>query len=181
MNIFHKRQSQMDDFHVYFYTETISEFRHLLHHDEYRLIVIESLKYLVKAGLETIYGYVIMPNHIHLIWRVEKMNGKESPVGSFSKFTAHQFKKKLERESPQELTAYCVQKSDRSFQFWKRDPLAIPLLNEKIFFQRLKYIHENPVRAKWDLCAWPEDYRWSSARFYKDGYDEFGILRSYFE
>ena len=35
-------------------------------------------------------------------------------------------------------------------------------------------------REKWALCAWPEDYRWSSARFYKDGYDELG-LRSYFE
>src|SRR5215218_2097329 len=181
MNIFHKRQGQVDDFHVYFYTETINEFHHLLHHDAYKLIVIESLQYLVKAGLVTIYAYVIMPNHIHLIWRIEKMNGKESPVGSFAKFTAHQFKKRLEIESRHELMSYAVSKSDRSFQFWKRDPLAIPLLNEKIFFQRLKYIHENPVKEKWSLCEWPEDYRWSSARFYKDGYDEFGILRSYFE
>ncbi len=113
--------------------------------------------------------------------RIQKTNGKESPIGSFAKFIAHQFKTKLERESPNELTAYAVQNSDRSFQFWKRDPLAIPLLNEKIFFQRLKYIHDNPVRDKWNLCEWPEDYRWSSARFYKDGYDEFRILKSYFE
>ncbi|CAN5411566.1 hypothetical protein BH10BAC3_BH10BAC3_36690 [soil metagenome] len=42
MNIFHKRQGQVDDFHVYFYTETINEFHHLLHHDAYKLIVIES-------------------------------------------------------------------------------------------------------------------------------------------
>jgi REP element-mobilizing transposase RayT len=181
MHIFHKRQGQMDDFHVYFYTETIYEFHHLLQHDEYKLIVIESLQWLVKSGLVTIYAYVIMPNHIHLLWRVEKMNGKENPAGSFAKFTAHQFKKKLERERPQELITYAVQKSDRSFQFWKRDPLAIPLLNEKIFYQRMKYIHDNPMREKWSLCKWPEDYRWSSARFYKDGYDEFGILTNCFE
>jgi REP element-mobilizing transposase RayT len=137
------------------------------------LIVIESLQYLVKAGLVTIYAYVIMPNHIHLIWRLEKMNGKENPAGSFAKFTAHQFKKKLERENLQKLMTYSVQKTDRRFQFWKRDPLAIPLLNEKIFYQRMKYIHDNQVREKWSLCAWPEDYRWSSARFYKNGYAEF--------
>ncbi|CAN5626719.1 hypothetical protein BH10BAC3_BH10BAC3_28930 [soil metagenome] len=82
MNIFHKRQGQMEDYHVYFFTETINEFRHLLHDDAYKLIVIESLQWLVKAGLLTISAYVIMPNHIHLIWRIEKMNGKESPVGS---------------------------------------------------------------------------------------------------
>ncbi len=171
----------MDDFHVYFYTETINEFRHLLQHDEFKLIIIECLQYLVKAGLVTIYGYVIMPNHIHLIWRIEKMNGKENPSGSFAKFTAHQFKKKLERENKSALMQYAVQKTDRNFQFWKRDPLAIPLLNETIFFQRLEYIHRNPLKDQWSLCVVPEDYRWSSARFYKDGYDEFGILSNFYD
>lgn len=95
MNIFHKRQGQLDDFHVYFYTETIHEFRPLLREDEFKEIVVKSLQYLVKMELVTIYAYVIMPNHIHIIWRMEKMNGKENPASSFSKFTAHEFKKKV--------------------------------------------------------------------------------------
>lgn len=140
------------------------------------MIVIGSLQYLVNAGLVNIFGYVIMPNHIHLIWRVNHLNGKENPTASFAKFTAHQFNQKLKLENPQALCRYAVQKLGRHYQFWKRDPCAIPLLNEKILVQRLSYIHNNTVREKWKLCSYPEGYRWSSARFYHDGYDEFSIL-----
>lgn len=90
-------------------------------------------------------------------------------------------KKKLLAENPSLLKEYSIEKSDRNFQFWKRDPLAIPLINEKILVQRLKYIHDNPTKGKWDLCEWPEEYRWSSARFYQNGYDEFNILKNFFE
>lgn len=41
------------------------------------------------------FSFVIMPNHIHLIWRINEMNGEESPHASFLKFTAHEFKKML--------------------------------------------------------------------------------------
>ena len=36
-----------------------------------------------------------MPNHIHLIWQQNGLNGKETPNGSFLKHTAHLFLKQL--------------------------------------------------------------------------------------
>ena len=176
MNIFHKRQSQMHIEHVYFYTESICNFQHLLRDDNLKRIIIDSWKYLVDNELVKIFGFVIMPNHIHVIWRMLKQNGKESPAGSFSKFTAHQFQKYLKVENPILLRDFLVVKPDRKMQFWKRDPLAIPLSNEEILIQKLEYIHNNPIKEKWQLCILPEDYRFSSARFYKEGIDEFGIL-----
>jgi hypothetical protein len=47
--------------------------------------------------------------------------------------------------------------------------------------QKLEYIHNNPVAEKWAMCKLPEDYRWSSARFYLKGVDEFGFLTHYKE
>ena len=52
--------------------------------------------------------------------------------------------------------AFKVNKYDREFQIWKREPLSIELLNETMFKQKLAYIHYNPVKA--GLCALPEDY-----------------------
>ena len=52
------------------------------------------------------YAFVIMPNHIHLIWNMLDLNGKESPAGSFAKFTAHQFQKYLKVKYPEELKKY---------------------------------------------------------------------------
>ncbi len=75
-----------------------------------------------------------------------------------------------------------VNKYDRNYQVWKREPLSIELLNESIFKQNpiaigLEYIHYNPVRA--GLCDLPEDYYYSSAKFYYDGTNSFGMLKHY--
>lgn len=43
-----------------------------------------------------------------------------------------------------------------------------------MFIQKLEYIHYNPVRA--GLCEMPEDYYYSSARFYHEGTNRFGML-----
>jgi REP element-mobilizing transposase RayT len=133
----------------------------------------------VQSRKIVIYGYVIMPNHIHLIWEMLSLNGKESPAGSFAKFTAHKFKEYLQSNNLIELKKYCSDKSDRKYQFWKRDPLAIPLTSEKSFQQKLNYIHLNPLNEKWELADSPVNYRWSSAQFYEIGIDEFGIVSDY--
>lgn len=82
----------MDFNNSFFYTHTISNFAHLLADDDLKLIIIKSLQYLVKQQLVEVNAFVIMPNHIHLIWNMLKDNGKESPAASFTKFTAHQFR-----------------------------------------------------------------------------------------
>ena len=70
LNTFHRRQGQMLNRQAYFYTDTIFEFKHLLADDNLKLIIINSLKYLVDNKLAEIFGYVIMPNHIHLVWNI---------------------------------------------------------------------------------------------------------------
>ncbi|HQO31537.1 MAG TPA: transposase [Chitinophagales bacterium] len=181
LHMFHKRQGQMEIAYCYFYTDTICEFKKLLTDDNLKMKIIESWQYLTEKKLIKIYGYVIMPNHIHLLWQILDQNGKESPAGSFAKYTAHQFKKYLQANNEPLLHQFKSDKSDRLFQFWKRDPLAIPIDKEEILLQKLDYIHWNPVREKWNLAKLPEEYRWSSARFYETGYDEFGIITHFKE
>ena len=176
---FSYRQGQMEIAQCYFYTDTIYGFKNLLYDDKLKLTLISSWQYLTENKLIEIYGYVIMPNHIHLLWNILQPNGKESPAGSFTKYTGHQFKKYLNETNVDLLQQFNSDKKDRSFQFWKRDPLAIPIDSEKIFYQKLDYIHLNPTTEKWQLAKLPEDYRWSSASFYENGIDEFGILKHF--
>ena len=61
-----------------------------------------------------------------------------------------------------------VNKYDYEYQIWKREPLSIDLLNERMFKQKLEYIHHNPARVG-GLSPVPEDYYYSSAKFYYDG------------
>ena len=84
----------------YFWTITIKEWMHLLLNDEYKNIIIGSLQWLCNKELIRIYGYVIMPNHLHLLWNQLAMNGKEFPKNSFEKYCSHRFKEKLQNENP---------------------------------------------------------------------------------
>ena len=115
-----------------------------------------------------------MSNHIHLIWQALNGFTPSDIQSSFMKFTANKLKQKLIVEDPIQLEQYRVNKYDRKYQIWKREPLGIELFTPATFQQKLNYIHENPVRA--GLCKFAEDYRYSSARFYETGVDEFGIL-----
>jgi REP element-mobilizing transposase RayT len=80
---------------IFFWTATINQWQNLLKPDRYKDIIIDSLGYLSDAGKIDVFGFVIMPNHIHLIWRTKELNGKETAQGSFLKYTAHEFRKLL--------------------------------------------------------------------------------------
>jgi putative transposase len=51
------------------------------------------------------------------------------------------------------------------------------LFSPGVFKQKLEYIHNNPVKAR--LCKYPEQYYYSSAKFYHSGVDDFGIITHY--
>ena len=55
----------------HFFTATNLEWKKLLIHDKYKNIVIESLRFLVNDKRVIVYGFVIMDNHIHVIWQLQ--------------------------------------------------------------------------------------------------------------
>lgn len=80
----------------------------------------------------------------------------------------------MEKNHPKVLEKFYVGKKDRIYQFWKRNPLSVDLWTKEVFIQKMEYIHYNPVAAS--LCAYPEDYKYSSAKFYETGEDRFSII-----
>ena len=161
---------------VYFYTATILNWKNLLIMDKYKDTIMNSLKYLVKNGKVKIYGFVIMPNHVHLIWEMLEKNGKELPSASLMKFTGHIFLKDLQESHPQVLAQFVVNTSTREHHFWQRNSLPILLYTPEVLQQKLEYIHQNPLQEKCKLTEIPENYKYSSANFYETGIDEFDIL-----
>ena len=140
-------------------------------------IVLESLKYCQKEKGLILYGYVIMSNHIHIIWQPLQHYTLTQIQSSFARHTAKQIKKKISEEQPHFLQRFKVNKYDREYQIWKREPLSIELFTEKVFHQKMEYIHNNPVAAQ--LVHYPEEYKYSSARFYQTGLDEFNLVTHY--
>jgi putative transposase len=153
----------------------------LLKPDKYKELVLHYLRKLVRAGHLTVYGFVVMPNHLHLIWELKSKVGKEMPHASFNKYTAHEIVKDLKANHPNVIPYFVVEDSERSHRVWQRDALAVLMDSRRKVEQKLDYLHRNPLHERWNLADRPENYRWSSARFYETGEDEFGFLTHYMD
>lgn len=161
-------------FHPEFVTATIYNWQHLLKSTENKEIICSSLKFLVDDNRIILYAYCIMDNHIHLIWQV-KGKWKSSDVKrDFLKYTAHQFKRKLQSDCESELENYRATQNDRTYQIWERNTLCVELFTPAVCDQKLDYIHYNPVKA--GICELPEQYDYSSAQYYLNGSDRFNFL-----
>jgi putative transposase len=150
-----------------FITITCLNWIPLLEHDRFKDIVISSLDFLIRAYRINVYAFVIMPNHLHLIWQMVGNHKREDVQRDFLKFTGQQILKVLRNEKWSLQGELLVMAKDRKHQVWERNSLSIPLWSDNVMWQKLTYIHHNPVKA--GLCKYPDDHEYSSASFYHKG------------
>ncbi len=137
----------------------------------YRDIVLESLRYCQKQKGLHVVGYVLMSNHLHMVVYTEGY-ALSDVLRDFKKFTATQILKSIENETESRrewllymFKFYAKHNSDnRHYQFWQQDNHPIALWTLEVIWQKLTYIHYNPVRA--GLVAEPWHYLYSSASDY---------------
>lgn len=163
-------------FDTYFTTFTCNAWLRVLDEGHGKEIIINSFSYLSQQQLVHIFGFVIMPNHVHVLWGVKEENVKRVRH-SFTSFTGHEIVKGIDKHNPDYLKWIRSTQGDRNLQVWQRRPYWKSVGYEKVFLQKLNYIHWNPLRKGWKLAETPEDYYWSSARSYKVMKAEFDFLK----
>ena len=154
----------MQNNYIQFYTATILEWKPLLKENKYKQIITDCLRFLVAQERIKVFGFVLMPNHIHVIWKINDGLKRSDVQRDFMKYTAQQIKFDLTENQPELLRKFEVNAKDRKFQIWERNPLSINIYSRKILEQKLNYIHNNPVET--GFVTDPIDYKYSSARNY---------------
>jgi REP element-mobilizing transposase RayT len=131
---------------------------------------------LTDQGLKLV-GYVIMPNHLHLLIYYPKTEKTfNSYIANGKRFMAYEIVKRLQRARKskvlKELEEGVTEKERRE---GKKHRVFNPSFDSKICYgqdfieQKLDYIHANPISGKWNLVNDFTDYDHSSARFYELG------------
>jgi putative transposase len=118
----------------------------------------------VKNKRIKVYAFVLMDNHFHLIWKIQNGFKREDVQRDFLRFTSQQILKNFRNENIEILSKIEVNLKDRKYQIWQRNSLSIELRSQKVYEQKLNYIHANPVKS--GLVLLEEDYKYSSAGFY---------------
>src|SRR5690349_15725150 len=102
-----------------FFTATILEWKLLLKHDKFKDIIIESIKFLVNDNRVIIYAFVIMNNHIHLIWQVSDAYKPTDVQHSFMKYTAQIILKELRNNHQKVLALFEVKEKTEDIKYGK--------------------------------------------------------------
>jgi putative transposase len=166
-------KSQCARHHSEFIIVTCLNWYCILKDDRIKQIIINSLTYLTKCGRIRVYAFVIMDNHFHMVWQMLGTQERPNVQRDFLKYTAQRILKLMKSEGiPLDPLEVCAK--DRRYQVWERNALNIPVWSAWVIWQKINYIHRNPVKA--GLCERAEDYHFSSARFYQRGNKHWDFL-----
>ena len=153
----------------YFITFTLVEWIHLFDIQEFATILVDSIKYCVQNKGLLLFGYCIMPSHVHLIVQ-SQTNPLGSTIRDLKKFTSSEIIRviKSNEKYQEHLIAFKDKaeliKRNKYVKVWLDGYHPEIIFSNKFFFQKLNYIHNNPVTA--GLVSVPEDYYYSSGRNY---------------
>jgi len=135
--------------------------------------IIDSLRYCIHNKGLNVYAYCLMTNHLHLEVHCNEPNELKDVIRDFKRHTVKQllFQIQNEPESRREWVLELLQRNvsteNRKFKFWKSGNHAIELYNEKFVWEKINYIHNNPVEENFVLK--PEHWIYSSASNYHEG------------
>lgn len=126
-------------------------------------------------------GYVIMPNHLHMITHFSRGSKRGGFMRDFKKFTSTRIRIEIEHHQPDMLKEIRFRRKEQVFKIWMDRYDELYLESKDLLETKLAYIHDNPLQEKWSLATNPEDYPLSSASFYEKQSDSPIPLHHYLE
>lgn len=121
-----------------------------------------------------IYGYAIMPNHIHILIKITDKSPKLATlIGNGKRFLAYQIIVFLEQDGNKKILEifkkHARTKEKAKHKVFEDRYDALVIQSDKFFLEKLNYIHNNPLSKHWRLADSIVDYKYSSAANYEKG------------
>jgi REP element-mobilizing transposase RayT len=159
---------------TYFCSFTCLQWLPLIEVTDLYVHVYKWFNLLITDGHQ-IVGFVIMPNHIHILLQVNSLEKSVNAIlANGKRFMAYEIVKRLEVINRIDLLTILsenVLPEERIRK--KKHRVFIPssdiklCYSDKFIIQKLEYIHANPLTGKWNLASSPVDYLHSSASYYE--------------
>jgi REP element-mobilizing transposase RayT len=166
---------------VYFVSFAVVAWIDVFTRNEYKNIIMDSLRFCQqKKGME-IFAWCVMTSHIHLVFRSVNEEKPEQLLGDFKRFTSNNIIKAIQNNLQESRKEWLLEKfmdaaknssNVKHYQFWQHNNHPIELWSNNVIDEKIDYIHQNPVVE--GLVFKAEDYMYSSAIDYAG---ETGLLK----
>lgn len=130
-------------------------------------IFVEQLSEVRKKFPYKLIGYVVMPDHFHLLVNLKDDDDSKFLLrlrGLSARKIIAWLKESNFISSLEKLKLKIPQKRQHTYAVWQKKPMVVEIYSHKFLRQKLKYIHLNPVRA--GFCKHSAEWKWSSHSAY---------------
>ncbi len=150
--------------YLHFITTSCYQRRPLLGIRQNRDLFLEVMEQVRCRYHFVIVGYVVMPEHVHLLFGEPERDDPSVVMQAIKQGFARRLLRKLRTGAMQDhLWAEALEAG----HIWQRRFYDFVVFSEKRRIEKLRYMHRNPVRR--GLVLEPEQWAWSSFRHYADG------------
>jgi putative transposase len=152
--------------YLHFITTSCYQRRPLLNSPQNRDLFLQILEQVRKRHHFVVVGYVVMPEHVHLLFS-EPERGNPSTVmqGLKQSFARRLLQNLRANADPRQASLWSTSLEDG--HIWQRRFYDFVVFAEKKRIEKLRYMHRNPVVR--GLVLEPQQWVWSSSRHYADG------------
>jgi REP element-mobilizing transposase RayT len=167
---------------VYFITASIVDWVDVFTRNIYRDIMIDSFRFCQKNQGLQIHAWVLMPNHFHMICSFINDKDPGLVIKNIKSFTAMKTIDAIINNEKESRKGWMLDifekhgeknKANYRFQFWQHENHPILLDTAEKYYQRMDYLHFNPVKA--GFVKEPHQWVYSSAIDYFDSKEK-GLL-----
>lgn len=157
---------------AYFLTMTVIDWVDVFTRPAYRHIIVDSLRYCQQAKGLRLYTWCLMSNHLHIIAAADDGLNLSDILRDVKKFTSKRIIKEIQEE-PESRREWMLHRfayagkfeaNVKEYKFWQDGNQAKECISPAFTFEKLNYIHQNPVRNQ--IVEEAEHYLFSSARNY---------------
>jgi len=156
--------------HLYFVTTKAVDYIHLFRRDVVKRLLVDALDCLRLRKQFSLFAFVIMPNHIHLIVQCPAEKPIKDLVRDYKKHVADRLIRQYQVEDNQKVLNFLHSKVNRpdkqKYKVWEEGYNAKNIFSPEFLLQKMNYLHRNPCQLHWGLVKTPAEYTWSSACFY---------------
>ncbi len=147
--------------HLHFITNSCYQRRRLLDSPLARDRFLSVLEQTRQRYRFVVVGYVVMPEHIHLLITEPEVGTPSTVMQVIKQRTANALLPKRKRRDPRQRELF---REQRRRAFWQERFYDFNVWSTKKRVEKLRYIHRNPVKR--GLVESPEQWHWSSYRHY---------------
>jgi REP element-mobilizing transposase RayT len=151
---------------LHFVTANCLNRSNAFYNERYCLLFLQAVQELKETRPFKLIAYVLMPDHSHVI--VNPRDGRITDLtGALKGLSARYI---IDVAPPGEFLLEQPAANGATHQMWQDSFKSLALWSNWMIWQKINYIHNNPVKA--GLVKSAEDYRWSSFRAFYSGSGE---------